>query len=183
MDRQLESVLKAEAPAFLSAASPQAKAAVAARVVVAIVQQPDAGRIAHDLAEWTGALIGASGKDAPAIAGAIRRAAGTNHADIVRSAVSLASPIANASDDIRKATVAAAGAEEKPLPPGAAAPLTPETQRAVEHAARGFLLLRNNWDPARSEPLRDSFADRDGGEPPSPREQRREISDEGSEGK
>lgn len=187
VDRHLQSVLKTELPAFLSAASPQARADIATRVAGAIVGQPQCDRITPDLAEWTGALLGASGKDAPAVAAALVKAGGTNYAHVVRAAVSLAAPVANVSERLRQDTLEAVAIAKKPVAKTAdaslASPFDPELQRTVLDAAKNYKTLRGNWDPVRSAPAKDIFAGRDGGEPPGPQSQERNDSTQRSERK
>ena len=187
VDLQLQNMLKTEIPAFLSAASPQARTGIATRVASAIIRQPQSDRITPDLAQWTGALLGASGEDAPTVAAALLKAGGTNYAHVVRAAVSLAAPVANATERLRQETLEAVAIGQESVAQGdASAPAAgfeAELNHTVLEAAKFFTTLRNNWDPARSLPAKDIFADRDGGEPPCPRGQERNGSQQQSERK
>jgi len=168
MSEHSERALEKELPVFLGTASTQNRITVAARLVNAIISQPQNDKIAHDLATVTGGLIGAASKDAPAVAAALLQAGGTNYAPVVRAAVLLDAPKANLPDDLLQATLASVTQRDSSAP---APNLDEELQGAVVSAAEFFALLRDNWDPAQSAAKKGFFADRDGGETPCPRDQ------------
>ncbi len=158
---------------FLSAGSPDEQAKIASQVIQAVVLQRDAERRRADLMEITGALVGASGNGASEIVPAIIKAAGTNGADLVLSAIAIAAPVAQDPAAVRAAALPALPVESKEsareILLNGTEQISSESQQTVLNAAKGFKLIRENWDVDQGKLKRDIFADQDGGETPYPR--------------
>ena len=137
---------------FLDAGSSREKALIASRMVRAVALEPDAERVELDLAELTGALIGASGDGAPEVAAALVEAAGTNHGDTVAAAITIATSVGE-NPNAAQAIVA--------IPDSS---IDENFRETVLNAARSFKMIQANWDPVQSKPIRDLFMDSDGGE-------------------
>lgn len=173
--QQAKNRLKVDIPAFLSARTAQEKELLASRIISSVIQQADSNKIKTSLAEATGALLSASGTNAPTVAAAIVKAAGTNYSDIVISVIAIATASEKESDiKIREVAVDATAKGSRNT--AQAALTNPEKQidndlrQKVLHTARDMKFMQENWNTEASKPKIDILADRDGGETPCQRE-------------
>ena len=155
---------------FLSAGSAQEKALIASRIVRVIALDSDAEGIELDLAEATGALIGASGDGAAEVAVSIAKAAGAKHSDVVLSAIAIAASVGENSDAVCAAAAGALQEGSKDATQATAAQpdrvADERFRQMVLDAARSFKTVQDHWDPVQSKLTQDFFLDRDGGEKP-----------------
>ena len=158
---------------FLSAGSTQEKALIASRIIRVIALDSDAEGVELDLAEATGALIGASGDGAAEVAISIAKAVGAKHSDVVLAAIAIA---ASVGEDPRAVCAAARGAlleGSKDVSQTTAAQSDrvagERFRQTVLDAARSSKMIQANWDPVQSKPTQDFFMDSDGGESPCSR--------------